>query len=140
MFGMDLDASGLLRMRLAEHALHSWDVVVMDQPTARVLDAAVDLLVDEKLGQIVNRVAKPQGKDVSVRIRTTGPEGDFFLSVGEEVAFETYAGQPVQGTLVISAEALLRLVYGRLDGQHTPDFSLDGPVDLDDLRAIFGGL
>jgi uncharacterized protein (TIGR03083 family) len=28
MFGMDLDATGLARMRLSEHAIHTWDVAV----------------------------------------------------------------------------------------------------------------
>ncbi len=36
MFGMDLDAVGLLRMRLGEHAVHTWDVAVALDPSAEV--------------------------------------------------------------------------------------------------------
>jgi hypothetical protein len=33
---------------------------------------------------------------------------------------------------------LLRLVYGRLDADHTPEVITDG-IDLDRLRAVFPG-
>ena len=37
----------------------------------------------------------------------------------------------------LPAEALLRLVYGRLDPAHTPPLRLDSPtVTLDDLRGV----
>ena len=38
----------------------------------------------------------------------------------------------------IAAEAFSRLVYGRLDPDHTPAFSGDGAL-LDALRAVFPG-
>jgi hypothetical protein len=38
------------------------------------------------------------------------------------------------------AEALFRLVYGRLDPAHTPPLQLDAPgVAPDDLRAVLPG-
>ena len=40
-FGRQLDAAGLVRMRLSEHAMHTWDVAVASDPTATVLPAAV---------------------------------------------------------------------------------------------------
>ncbi|HEY7265889.1 MAG TPA: maleylpyruvate isomerase family mycothiol-dependent enzyme, partial [Trebonia sp.] len=46
MFGMTLDAAGLLRMRLNEHAVHTWDVAVALDPSARVAPDAVELLID----------------------------------------------------------------------------------------------
>jgi len=46
MFGMDLDITGLLRMRLSEHAVHSWDVAVTIDPSAEVTADAVELLID----------------------------------------------------------------------------------------------
>ena len=46
MFGMELGATGLARMRVGEHAIHTWDVVVALDPAATVAPDAVDLLVD----------------------------------------------------------------------------------------------
>ena len=46
MFGRDLDAAGLLHLRLREHALRRWDVTVMHHERAELLDDAVALLVD----------------------------------------------------------------------------------------------
>ena len=42
MFGMELGAAGLARMRVSEHAIHTWDVVVALDPAATVApDAAL---------------------------------------------------------------------------------------------------
>jgi hypothetical protein len=42
-------------------------------------------------------------------------------------------------TVTLPAEALIRLVYGRLDPDHTPaEVSVSG-VDLNALRAVFQG-
>jgi hypothetical protein len=42
--------------------------------------------------------------------------------------------------LELPAEALLRLVVGRLDAAHTPPVALSaGHVTLDDLRRVFPG-
>ena len=46
MFGMNLDITGVLRMRLSEHAVHTWDVAVVLDPAARVSADAVTLLID----------------------------------------------------------------------------------------------
>src|ERR1700727_408030 len=43
-FGMDLDAVGLVRLRLGEHAMHTWDVAVALDPAATVSADALDLL------------------------------------------------------------------------------------------------
>ena len=39
--GRELDAAGLIRLRLSEHAVHTWDVAVAIDPAATVLPAAV---------------------------------------------------------------------------------------------------
>jgi uncharacterized protein (TIGR03083 family) len=61
-FGMDLDTAGLARMRLGEHAIHTWDIAVVLDPAATVAPDAVALLIDA-LGQLVTRTAKPGGAD-----------------------------------------------------------------------------
>jgi len=46
--------------------------------------------------------------------------------------------EPGPSELRLPAEALIRLVYGRLDEAHTPPAETAG-IELDDLRQIFRG-
>src|SRR5450759_5398690 len=55
LFGMELDAAGLARVRLSEHAVHSWDIAVALDPSAQVFPEAVDLLIDT-LGFLAGRI------------------------------------------------------------------------------------
>jgi uncharacterized protein (TIGR03083 family) len=139
MFGMDLDLSGLLRMRVGEQAVHAWDVAVAFDPTATVAADAVDLLVDG-LGATAARGGKPAGETFRVRVGTSAPQRDLVVSVGESVAIEVAeADDSYDGSVDLSAEAFLRLVYGRLDPDHTPEFTESGARGLADLRAVFPG-
>lgn len=144
LFGMELDAIGLMRMRLGEHALHTWDVAVAVDDTATVAPDAVALLVDT-LGPLVARSGKPTGAPLKVSILTTDPERRFVLSIGDSVSLTEAddeadeAGDEVGVPEIrIPAEALLRLVYGRLDPAHSPTVEASG-VDLDVLRSVFPG-
>jgi uncharacterized protein (TIGR03083 family) len=136
-FGMDLDMTGLLRMRLGEHAIHTWDVAVALDPAARVAPDAVGLLVDT-LGQLAARAGKPDGTQLRLHVSATGPERDFTLESGETVTLVPSEGEESPPELRLPAEALVRLVYGRLDPAHTPPVETRG-VDLDELRRIFPG-
>jgi uncharacterized protein (TIGR03083 family) len=136
-FGMDLDAAGLARMRLSEHALHSWDVAVALDPAATLAADAVSLLVDT-LGPLAARSAKPGGRQLRVRISTTSPVRHFMLDIGETVTLTPTEGDSVRPELALPAEALIRLVYGRLDPAHTPPVETRN-VDLDELRQVFPG-
>jgi uncharacterized protein (TIGR03083 family) len=138
--GRQLDAAGLVRLRLSEHAIHVWDVAVSVDPGASVADDAI-LPVMEQITQLFQFVAKPQGDAFRVRLRTTAPEGDYLLDVGESVTLSDWAeaGAPeVDGEIQLPAEALLRLFYGRLDPDHTPAYTAEG-IELDRLRAVFPG-
>jgi uncharacterized protein (TIGR03083 family) len=138
MFGMDLDITGLARMRLSEHAVHTWDVAVALDPAATIEPDAVALLID-MLGQFVGRSAKPDGRQRRVRVVTTDPERSFILETGPAVTLtESDGADEGLPELRLPAEALLRLLYGRLDPAHTPSVVAKG-VDLDELRAIFPG-
>jgi len=139
LFGMDLDASRLAQMRLSEHAVHSWDIVVALDPSAPVDQNAVDLLIDT-LGFIASRTGKPQGKNFRLHVRTTNPEREFSLRVGEEVELTAWEQGSADGELTIPAEAFVRLIYGRLDPDHTPDTQVTGSISLDDLRQVFQGV
>jgi uncharacterized protein (TIGR03083 family) len=139
LFGMELDAAGLLRLRLAEHALHTWDIAVALDPTARVAPDAVALLIDT-LGFLADRVGQPQGRAFRLRVRTSEPERYLSLRVGDEVELTEWEDGSADGELRIPGEAFLRLVYGRLDPEHSPDVELTGAVALDDLRGVFPGV
>ena len=73
---------------------------------------------------------------------TTDPERQFILRTGEEVTLTPSAGdatpEPGLSELRLPAEALIRLVYGRLDEAHTPPAETAG-VELGELRQIFRG-
>ena len=139
MFGMDLDTAGLARMRLSEHAIHSWDVAVALDPAARVAPDAVDLIVDT-LGPLAARSGKPDGAKLRLHVSASGPQRDFTLESGETVTLApSAAGEDAElPELQLPAEALVRLVYGRLDPAHTPPVETRG-VDLDELRRLFPG-
>jgi uncharacterized protein (TIGR03083 family) len=137
LFGMDADMTGLLRMRVGEHAIHSWDVAVALDPAARVAPDAVGLLVDT-LGPLAARAGKPGGARMRLLVSTTDPERRFTLESGETVTLEPSAGEEALPELRLPAEALVRLAYGRLDPGHTPPVEARG-VDLDQLRRIFPG-
>jgi uncharacterized protein (TIGR03083 family) len=138
---MEVDAVGMVWLRLGEHALHSWDVAVSLDPAAVVAPQSVDLLID-RIPQVAARTGKPAGERLAVAVQTTSPEREFLLDVGETVALSAAAPGAAAGDgiprLRMPAEALLRLVYGRLDPDHTPPVqSLGGPFDLDILRTTF---
>src|SRR5438105_2307170 len=140
-FGMDVDAAGLARMRVSEHAVHTWDVLVALDPAATLAPDAVALLIDT-LPQVAGRSAKPDGQQRKVRVSTTDPEREFILETGDEVTLTPSDADatPELGLsgLRLPAEALIRLIYGRLDEAHTPPAETAG-VELGELRQIFRG-
>ena len=139
MFGMDLDIAALVRMRLFEHTMHSWDVAVTRDLGAELAPDAVDLLVDA-IGAAVPRLAKPLDHELRVRVRTSGPERDLLLVLGSAVSLtDTGSDGAADAELDIPSAALLRLVYGRLDPEHTPEATSARRVDLDTLRRVFPG-
>ena len=137
LFGMDLDVAGLTKLRLGEHAVHSWDVAVALDPAATVAADAVTLLIDG-LGPLIARAGRPAASPQTVHVTTTGPDRELVLETGEPVRLEAAQAASDGPRLKLPAEALIRLVYGRLDPEHTPPVEADG-VDLDDLRQVFPG-
>jgi uncharacterized protein (TIGR03083 family) len=136
LFGRELDVAGFARMRLGEHAIHTWDVAVALDRTATVSPDAVDVLVDT-LSPIAGHSGKPVGLPRRMRVVTSAPQRRFVLDVSESVAL-TSSDEEGLAEIRMPAEALVRLVYGRLDPDHTPPLQTDD-VDLDELRAMFPG-
>ena len=137
LFGMDLDITGLARLRVGEHAVHTWDVAVALDPAATVAADAVALLIDT-LGQVAGRAARPEGRQLKLCVSTTSPERHFLLETGENLTLVAAGPDDSLPQLRLPAEALVRLVYGRLDATHTPAVETK-QVDLDELRTIFPG-
>jgi len=137
LFGMDLDAAGLARLRVGEHAIHTWDVAVALDPSATVQPDAVGLLVDT-IGQLTAWAGKPDGKQRQLRIQTSDPERHFVLETGTAVTL-TAADGDHPPDLRLPAEAFIRLVYGRLDPAHTPPVET-GSTALEELRPLFPGI
>jgi uncharacterized protein (TIGR03083 family) len=134
MFGNELDLGGLLGMRLGEHALHTWDVVVALDPDATVAADAVDLLID-RVAWTASRAGKPVEAG-HFEISTSAPDRLFTLEVGPDVTLVGGAGSGAD--VALPSEAFLRLVYGRLDPDHTPDGVAETDT-LAKLRRVFPG-
>jgi uncharacterized protein (TIGR03083 family) len=137
LFGMDLDAAGLARIRVGEHAVHTWDVAVALDPAATIAPDAAGLLVDT-LDQLAARTGKADGKQRRLLVTTTDPDRQFVLETGEAVTLTPADDAEGLPELRLPAEALVRLVYGRLDSAHTPPAE-SSEVDLDELRPLFPG-
>jgi uncharacterized protein (TIGR03083 family) len=145
LFGTPADAARLLGLRLAEHAIHTWDVIVIRDPAAEVDGDAVARMVDG-LELIAARTGKTEGGPLEVDITTTDPSRRFRLSVSDAVMLTPSGASAGSETQTSTAEvrmpaaALVRLVYGRLDPEHTtPAVETDG-VDLESLRSVFPGV
>lgn len=142
-FGSERSLLDLVRMRLSEHALHSWDIAVALDPQARLEGDAVLVLV-EGIDAMVQR-SKPT-EDLRVQITTTSPERRYVLHLSPAGSRLADAGGDAGGDLPLArvqlpAESLIRLVYGRLDSDHTPPaVVVTGGADLDVLRRAFPGL
>ena len=127
---------GFVTLRLSEHALHTWDVQVALDPTAVLSDDAVDVLIDN-LATITSFASKPVGPERTYLVHTSSPERTFAVEVtSNKVTLSVAVADEVDVTL--PAEAFVRLVYGRLDADHTPE-GVNESLELEALRQVFAG-
>ncbi|MGO8871120.1 MAG: maleylpyruvate isomerase family mycothiol-dependent enzyme [Acidimicrobiales bacterium] len=134
---MDLDFAGLVGLRLNEHVLHTWDIEVVLTPGVGLPDRAARAVVDN-LELIARFAGKPTGTEQTVHVRTSDPERRFTLEFGTDSLELIRTDGTTVPDLELPAEAFVRLVYGRLDLDHTPP-GIGGAV-LEELRAVFPGL
>jgi uncharacterized protein (TIGR03083 family) len=138
---MEVDLTTFLGLRISEHALHSWDIAVTFDPSATVPPDAAALVVDT-LGMIARFAGKPTGSDRTVTISTTQPVRQFEVALRtDSVALSatgTGTGAASNPDLTLSSDALIRLVYGRLDPDHSPILEV-GAAEIDELRRAFPG-
>ncbi|WP_426573405.1 maleylpyruvate isomerase family mycothiol-dependent enzyme [Aquihabitans sp. McL0605] len=134
---MTLDFDSALALRLSEHALHTWDVEVGLDPSATIPGDVAAHVID-KLDIVLRFGAKPDGVVRSLAVETTDPQADLVLATSADEA-SLGAGQPTGAPdLLIPTEALIRLVYGRLDPDHVPA-GVDEAV-IAGLRPVFPGI
>jgi uncharacterized protein (TIGR03083 family) len=134
----EVDIVGLAASRLFEHAVHTWDVVVAVHPGATLAQDAVEIMLPG-LGRLVGFAAKPHGFASRIHITTEEPADEYLLTLGDTSSWSTWDGGAADATLRLPAEALIRLVYGRMDAGNTPVGVEAEGIGLDDLRAFFPG-
>jgi uncharacterized protein (TIGR03083 family) len=130
-------------MRLSELAQHAWDVRVAFDPADAIPDDVAGTMLDVITGPVSFMVGFVGRGDeqapTALEVRTTGPERRLGLTLGPQVAVGP-APDAADGTLTAPAEAVVRLIGGRLRPEHTPDgIELTGPVSLEQLRQTFPG-
>jgi uncharacterized protein (TIGR03083 family) len=140
LFGEPRDLANLLRLRLSEHVLHTWDIVVAFDPGATLPEEPLGIVVGN-LALVAQYTGQKRSEPLSVEVRTFAPERAFHLDLGPGgVALSpSYDDTAAAAELTLPAEAFVRLVYGRLDPGHTPRSVTATGVDLDLLRKTFPG-
>jgi uncharacterized protein (TIGR03083 family) len=134
---MSFDIGGFVRLRLNEHAFHTWDIEVAGNPAATI-PAEVTAVVVDNLELVARFTAKPTGDTRLIAVRTTDPVRDFAIELTPDGVTLAPGSAPGGPDLELPAEAFARLVYGRLDPDHTPVAQGDAAV-IDTLRRIFPG-
>ncbi|MFI5043225.1 MAG: maleylpyruvate isomerase family mycothiol-dependent enzyme [Acidimicrobiales bacterium] len=136
---MTLDFAESVSLRVNEHVLHTWDVEVPFDDGAVLLQDAVGAVID-RLGMITTFTAKSDGVERTIGVRTTDPDRIMTVNVGSDgVGLDSLApGDDDAGAdLTMPSESFIRLVYGRLDRDHS---SVGSDDVLDQLRAMFPGV
>jgi uncharacterized protein (TIGR03083 family) len=133
---MSLDFAGFVGMRLNEHALHVWDIEVVDDPAATLPQQAAALVVDN-LGLIARFTGRPTGDTTTITVATADPGRVFTVALDPDSVTFGPASDAGPADLELPAEAFVRLVYGRLDPDHTPPGEHGAALDV--LRRVFPG-
>ena len=134
---LTMDFATFVGLRVNEHTMHTWDVEVALEPDAPLPAEAVPFVIDH-LDLIARYTSRPMGGQRVVRVETTDPARRFVVELaGDAVAFATGGDGPAD--LALPAEAWARLVYGRLDADHTPATARDPEAALDVLRRVYPG-
>ena len=135
----EFDWDAFVGMRLNEHLVHEWDVAVTLDPSATLGAEGTQVVVDN-LERVAKFASKAQDDSRTITISTTDPERSFSVVTGPEQV--TFCSVQLGGKadLSMSAESLIRLVYGRLDPEHTRASVQGDHSLLDQLRLVFPGV
>jgi uncharacterized protein (TIGR03083 family) len=133
---MTLDFDGLVGLRLGEHVVHTWDIEVVLDAGATLTAEAVPIVID-RVAVIAGFTGRSPGTDTVVPVLTSEPERHLAVVMTPDSVSLTPAEPGPDAPLALPAEAFIRLVYGRLDPDHTPA-GIGGPV-VEQLRLVFPG-
>ncbi|MGW5718528.1 maleylpyruvate isomerase family mycothiol-dependent enzyme [Amycolatopsis sp. NPDC003865] len=126
-----------LGMRLNEVANHSWDVRVAFDSQAGVDAGSAEVLVDlltGPLGFLVGFFAKPAELTQPASVAVPGGA----LVIDDAVTVVDHLESP-SATFTGPAEAVIRLLSGRLKAPYDQGVTVEGSVTLEDLRRVFPG-
>jgi uncharacterized protein (TIGR03083 family) len=133
---MTLGFAQFVGMRLNEHAFHTWDIEVVADPAATI-PAPIAALVVDNLELIARFTGKPTGDTSTIPVATTGPERGFTVELTPGGVALTPGAAAASPDIELPAEAFARLVYGRLDTEHTPPGAHASALDI--IRRLFPG-
>lgn len=134
---MEVDLPTFLGLRLNEHAVHTWDIVVTFDDAATIPPGEAEIMVDT-LAMISGFAGKPTGTERTLSVRTMAPERSFEIVLGADGVVLSPRPPVDVPDLELSGDALVRLVYGRLDPAHSPVVDARS-AELDELRKAFPG-
>ena len=123
-------------LRLNEHAFHTWDIEAAADPAAAIPRRIAELVADN-LELIARYTGKPTGDTTTITVATTDPQRSFTVDLKPDSVTFGASTAAAPADVELPAEAFARLVYGRLDPQHTPPGD-HGPA-LGTLRRVFPG-
>jgi uncharacterized protein (TIGR03083 family) len=123
-------------LRLNEHAFHTWDIEAAADPAAAIPRRIAEL-VASNLELIARYTGKPTGDTTTITVATTDPQRSFTVDLKPDSVTFGASTAAAPADVELPAEAFARLVYGRLDPQHTPPGD-HGPA-LGTLRRVFPG-
>jgi uncharacterized protein (TIGR03083 family) len=133
-----MDLAGVVRMRLSEHALHTWDVEASFSTEPTVPADTAGLLLPG-VGAMAGRAGKPQDPAYRVVLESTDGHGAWTVSTADPVTMSEGAEDGADGVVRLPSEAILRLLSGRLRPDYTPALVESGERGVADLRVAFPG-
>jgi uncharacterized protein (TIGR03083 family) len=126
-----------LGMRLNEVANHAWDVRVGVDPAATVDADSAALLLEMYAGPLSFLLGfSAKADQVSEEVRLAIPGGG--IEITDAVTVSVAVTDPT-ATFEGPAEAVARLLTGRLRAPYDAGVSVTGNVTLDELRKVFPG-
>src|ERR1019366_977144 len=134
----DMDLTTFIGLRLNEHAVHTWDIEVTFDDSAAIPSAEAELVIGT-LAMMAGFAGKPTGTQRTLSVRTKEPERSFEIALRSDGVALSPRPTPETPDLELPGEALVRLVYGRLDPAHSPTI-VGNASDLEELRKAFPGI
>ncbi len=126
-----------LGLRLNEVANHAWDVRVGADPSATLDADSAELLIElfgGPMAFLLGFSGKPDQLEQEVRLAIPGGG----IEITDTVTVADEIDDPT-ATFAGPAEAVVRLLTGRLGTEHATGVSVTGNITLDELRNVFPG-